>query len=98
MAGEIELDASLAKGARVHAKTYSGQVKLRLPDDASARFDVQSFSGGIDSDFSSRFSDDGGGDWRHGPGRRLSFVVGEGDARISVESFSGGVKIERDGP
>jgi DUF4097 and DUF4098 domain-containing protein YvlB len=98
MAGEIELDASLAKGARVHAKTYSGQVKLRLPDDASARFDVQSFSGGIDSDFSSRFSDDGGGAWRHGPGRRLSFVVGEGDARISVESFSGGVKIERDGP
>ena len=100
MAGQIELDASLTKRARVEAKTYSGQVKLRLPEDTSARFDVQSFSGGIDSDFESRFADSdesGRRGWRHGPGRRLSFVVGEGDARISIESFSGGVKIERGG-
>ncbi|MEN8158436.1 MAG: DUF4097 family beta strand repeat-containing protein [Myxococcota bacterium] len=95
MAGAIELDSSLAEGARVEAKTYSGQVRLRLPEDTSARFDVQSFSGGLDSDFASRFSDEeNGGGWRHGPGRRLSFVVGDGDARISIESFSGGVKIE----
>ena len=99
MSGEIELDASLAQGARVEAKSYSGQVRLRLPDDTSARFDVQSFSGGLQSDFSSRLTDDenGHGGWRHGPGRRLSFVIGDGDARISIESFSGGVKIERGG-
>jgi DUF4097 and DUF4098 domain-containing protein YvlB len=99
MAGEIELDSSLAEGARVEAKTYSGQVRLRLPEDTSARFDVQSFSGGLQSDFSSRLSDDddGRGGWPHGPGRRLSFVIGDGDARISIESFSGGVKIERGG-
>jgi DUF4097 and DUF4098 domain-containing protein YvlB len=100
MSGEIELDSSLAPGARVEAKTYSGQVRLRLPEQTSARFDVQSFSGGIQSDFSSQTfdveEDDGG--WRYGPGRRRSFVVGEGDARISIESFSGGVKIERRGP
>jgi DUF4097 and DUF4098 domain-containing protein YvlB len=97
MAGEIELDSSLAEGARVEAKTYSGQVRLRLPDDTSARFDVQSFSGGLDSDFSSRLTDDENGrsGWPHGPGRRLSFVIGDGDARVSIESFSGGVKIER---
>jgi DUF4097 and DUF4098 domain-containing protein YvlB len=98
MAGEIELDSSLAKGARVEAKTYSGQVRLRLPTDTSARFDVQSFSGGLQSDFASRLSDDENNrGWRHGPGRRLSFVIGDGDARISIESFSGGVKIERGG-
>jgi DUF4097 and DUF4098 domain-containing protein YvlB len=99
MAGEIELDSSLAEGARVEAKTYSGQVRLRLPEDTSARFDVQSFSGGLDSDFSSRLTDDENGrsGWPHGPGRRLSFVVGDGDARISIESFSGGVKIEKGG-
>jgi DUF4097 and DUF4098 domain-containing protein YvlB len=99
MAGEIELDSSLAKGARIQAKTYSGQVRLRLPEDTSARFDVQSFSGGLHSDFSSRLSDDENdhGGWHRGPGRRLSFVIGDGDARISIESFSGGVKIERGG-
>ena len=99
MSGEIELDASLAEGARVEAKSYSGQVRLRLPDDTSARFDVQSFNGGIQSDFPSQpfdVEDDQGG-WRHGPGRRRSFVIGDGDARISIESFSGGVKIEQGG-
>jgi hypothetical protein len=100
MAGAIELDSSLAKGARVDAKSFSGPVTLRLPEGTSARFDVQSYSGGIQSDFVSRLDgdDDGGGgsrSWGHGPGRPLSFVVGDGDARISIESFSGGVKVER---
>jgi len=97
MSGEIELDSSLAKGARVDAKSYSGQVRLRLPENTSARFEVQSFSGGVHSEFVSQLTDDqsGYGPWSFGPGRRLSFVVGDGDARISIESFSGGVRIER---
>jgi DUF4097 and DUF4098 domain-containing protein YvlB len=100
MAGEIELDSSLAKGARIDARSFSGAVKLRLPEGTSARFDVQSYSGGIESDFASRLDGDDEGShrrqgWGPGPGRPLSFVIGEGDARISIESFSGGVKIER---
>ena len=96
MAGEIELAASLAKGARVSARSFSGPVKLRLPGGTSARFDVQSFSGGIESEFSSRLTHDEPkrGFGPHHGGRPLSFVVGDGDARISIESFSGGVKIE----
>jgi hypothetical protein len=110
MAGEIELDSSLARNARVSARSFSGPVRLRLPEATSARFEVQSYSGGIQSDFASRLDDNGGDDededddggrnrrsWGHGPGRPLSFVVGDGDARISIESFSGGVKIEESG-
>lgn len=99
MAGAIELESSLAKGARVSARSFSGPVKLRLPESTSARFDVQSYSGGVKSDFPARLDgDDDGGDhhaFGHGPGRPFSFVVGDGDARISIESFSGGVEIER---
>jgi DUF4097 and DUF4098 domain-containing protein YvlB len=99
MSGEIELDSSLAKGARVEAKSYSGRVRLRLPENTSARFEVQSFSGGVHSEFVSPISDDesGHGPWHHGPSQRRSFVVGDGDARISIESFSGGVEIEESG-
>ena len=105
MAGGIELESSLAKGARVSARSFSGPVVLRLPGSTSARFDVQSWSGGLTSDFSSRITGDderghgpwGHGPWGHGAGRPLSFVVGDGDARISIESFSGGVKIEQSG-
>jgi DUF4097 and DUF4098 domain-containing protein YvlB len=95
MAGEIELESSLAENARVFARSYSGAVRLRLPRHTSARFDVQSFSGGVQSEFASRIEDDE--PRRHGPPGRLSFVVGDGDARISIESFSGGVKIEASG-
>lgn len=104
MAGEIELDGSLAKGARVDARSFSGAVRLRLPEDTSARFDVQSWSGGIHSDFTSRLTGDDGGEdrrrwgvgaWGHGPRQPLSFAIGGGDARISIESFSGGVRIEK---
>jgi len=76
---------------------------VRLPGNTSARFDVQSWSGGLESDFASRFTGDddhesrqwGHSPWGHGAGRPLSFVVGDGDARISIESFSGGVKVEK---
>ncbi len=100
MTGEIELDSSLAKGARVDAKSYSGSVRLRLPENTSARFDVQSFSGGVHSEFVSSLTDDesDSGPWHHGPGHRRSFVVGDGDAWIKIESFSGGVQIEEGGP
>ena len=100
MAGEIELTTSLAEGARISARSFSGPVKLSLPEGTSARFEVQSYSGGIESEFSSRLTGDESerGFGRRGPGGRpLSFVVGDGDARISIESFSGGVKIEEDG-
>lgn len=98
MSGEIELDSSLAKGARVEARSYSGAVRLRLPENTSARFDVQSFSGGIHSEFASTLTDDAStaGPWYHGPSHSRSFVVGDGDARIKIESFSGGVSIEED--
>jgi len=98
MAGDIEIEASLAPRARIYAKTFSGQVRLRLPEDTSARFDVETFSGGIHSEFVGRIGGDArGDDWSpHGPGQRIRFVVGEGDARIAIDSFSGGVRIERD--
>jgi hypothetical protein len=69
---------------------------LRLPE-APPPGSTQSYSGGI-----SRFLFPPR--WRRrrrpprlGPRPRAgrSFVVGDGDARISIESFSGGVKIER---
>ncbi len=88
MAGDIELEASLAEGAKVFGKTYSGSVRLRLPVDTSARFEVESLSGDLESEFAAPWSP------KRGQGRRS--VIGDGDARVAIESFSGGVRIERD--
>jgi hypothetical protein len=86
MAGDITLDASLAPGAKVYGKTYSGRVRLRLPADTSARFEIETFSGEVQSDFAAS--------WSPPQGQRRRSVVGEGDARVAIESFSGAVRIE----
>ena len=99
MAGSIDLEGSLAPGARIYSKTYSGDVRLRLPKDTSARFEIESFSGRIETEFVARL---GGRIRQHGwssggLGRRIDFVVADGDARIGIDSFSGAVRIEESG-
>ncbi len=33
---------------RCEAKSFSGSIEVELPSDASAHFDLQSFSGGVE--------------------------------------------------
>jgi hypothetical protein len=61
-------------------------VRLRLPADTSARFEIETFSGEVQSDFAAS--------WSPPQGQRRRSVVGEGDARVAIESFSGAVRIE----
>ncbi|MCP4037494.1 MAG: DUF4097 domain-containing protein [bacterium] len=89
LAGSIELVATLAPGARINCKTYSGSVSLEVPEKTSARFDVQSFSGRVENELDSSSVTS----WRGGPGQRLDFTAGEGDGRVTIESFSGRVEI-----
>ena len=89
MSGSIDLEAELAPGARIYGKSYSGSVTLTLPADTSARFDVQSFSGSIRNELGP-----GRGSNRRGsPGKRLDFESGEGDGRVTIDTFSGSVRI-----
>jgi len=64
-------------------------VVLRLPADVSATFDVSTFSGGIENGL-------GAGEIRKNPllpAKNLSFSSGSGDARVSIDAFSGHVRI-----
>jgi len=89
LAGSIELETALAPGARVNCKTYSGDITLEVPESTSARFDIQSFSGRIENDLGpSSISS-----WRGGPGQRLDFASGDGDGRVTIDTFSGSVEI-----
>lgn len=88
LSGSIELAAQLAEDARVHIKSFSGGIEIELPTDTSARFDVQSFSGGIRNELQTTRTSTSGRQGRH-----LEFTAGEGDGRVTIESFSGGVEI-----
>ncbi len=89
LAGSIDLDVALAPGARVKCKSYSGSISVSLPEDTSAEFDVQSFSGRIRNELGSRSVSS----WRGGPGQRLDFETGEGDGQVTIDTFSGRVRI-----
>ncbi len=87
VSGTIDASAAPAKGARLRAETMSGTVKLRVPAALSARLSATTFSGNIKSDFGSVKKAE------YGPGESLDARVGDGDARIETESFSGSIHI-----
>ncbi len=89
VSGDVELVAALGKHGRVQAQTMSGEVRTELPGDVSARIEAETFSGRIRSDFGPVKKPE------YGPGSSLDARVGDGDAQISVKSFSGNVDIRK---
>lgn len=90
VSGTIRFTGAPAETGVLDFESHSGSVYLVLPSDLSAEIEVDTFSGDIENLFgpaSSRKSE-------YGPGRELTFSVGSGDARISVNTFSGSVRME----
>jgi DUF4097 and DUF4098 domain-containing protein YvlB len=89
VSGTIEATTAPAKSARMHVETMSGDLHLRLPAALSARVQAETFSGGLRSDFGTVSKAE------FGPGSNLDARVGDGDARIELESFSGNVELRK---
>ncbi len=85
VSGDLEITASLSQDARLSAESMSGDVILTLPESVSARFEASTFSGDIDSDFGDSES--------RGRSNSLEFTVGDGSARVRLESFSADIEI-----
>jgi hypothetical protein len=92
VSGVIRARANFQPRGRFDFETISGTVELTVPSGMAADFEVQTFSGRIDSDF--------GPDPRRIdpplPSQELIFSTGAGGARITIESFSGMVKIRQE--
>jgi len=88
--GEITADfAQLGAEQRVDAEAVNGRIELLLPADASARINAETVNGSIDAD-------DFGLEPEKGfVGRDLSGEIGGGDARISLDTVNGSIKIRK---
>jgi DUF4097 and DUF4098 domain-containing protein YvlB len=95
VSGEVLYDGSFARDGRYDFKSHSGDVRLVMPADVSASLEARTFSGEIDSDFTMtlRPGSESGGHRN----RRMSFTLGEGGARITAETFSGTINLQRAG-
>lgn len=89
VSGMIDATAAPAKGARVRLETMSGPLRLHLPANLSARLTAETFSGNIRTDFGTVSKAE------FGPGSNLDARVGDGDARIETESFSGSIELRK---
>ncbi len=74
---------------RIDIKTFSGRIAVRVPENASGHVDVHTFSGHLDSDVPITL--------RSTSRRNLSAELGSGggDATLRVNTFSGGIRIQR---
>jgi DUF4097 and DUF4098 domain-containing protein YvlB len=90
VSGDANLSAALRPGGNIKAETLSGELRLRLPRETSARLHVETFSGDISGpDLHVKREE-------QGPGKSLDTTFGRGDGRIELESFSGDVRLQFD--
>ena len=89
VSGSIRFNGGLEKDGRLEVSSHSGSVLLRLPASVSADFDVSTFSG----DIKNELGPDARRTSRYTPGKELSFTTGSGSARVTVESFSGSIRL-----
>ena len=90
VSGDIDFSGSLDGKGTFDFETHNGDIQLQLPASVSAEFEVSTFSGDIQNDFGPT-----GTKRQFGPGRELSFSTGSGDARVTINTFSGDVRLVR---
>lgn len=91
VSGNMRYTGDISPNGALDLQSHSGNVELTLPGNVSADFEVQSFSGSIQSDFGGEVERTS----RYGPGRQLRFTTGRNGGRVSVQTFSGTVKLQR---
>jgi DUF4097 and DUF4098 domain-containing protein YvlB len=94
--GDVRFDGLVDATGRYDFTAHSGDVEMHVQKDASAQLTVSTWNGGITSDFPITLQP---GDHAigSGMGKRYTFSIGGGGARITAETFSGDVTIAANG-
>jgi len=79
----------LGAGQRVSADAVNGKIVLIIPADSSARVNAETVNGSIDAEDFELEAEKGF------VGRDLSGEIGSGDARISLDTVNGSIRISK---
>lgn len=94
VSGDLTYDGTLDPGGRYDFHSHSGTIELHVPSSAGGTVRVETYSGSIDSDFPMNIRP---GERIENRPKRMEFTFGNGGARITAETFSGDIMIQRAG-
>lgn len=92
VSGDVTFAGTIDPAGRYDLTAASGDVTLSIPTGTSALLSVQTFSSEVQSNIPLTLQP-GTSNSRIGP-RRLEFRLGNGGARIAIESFNGDITIQ----
>lgn len=88
--GSIQYRGAIRDGGRYSFASHNGGITMTIPEGTNASFSVTTHNGSIETDFPVQVRD-------LNSRRSLSFRLGDGGARIELESFGGSVHLRRPG-
>ena len=88
--GTVTYEGAIKSGGSYRFSTHNGDVDVTVPERVNATISVATFSGEFSSGFPLQLNET-----KHG--KRFNFTLGNGDARIELESFQGGIRLRRPG-
>ncbi len=93
--GDIAYEGSMSATGSYDFQAHSGDVRLDLPATVNASLQMQTYNGSITSRFPMTLQP--GESTNSKRGKKMNFTIGSGGARVTVETFSGDITIERAG-
>lgn len=87
--GEIVFQGGLKKGGRLTIETVNGGVDVDFVGDVSAKFEIDTFNGGIRNCFGPKAERTS----KYAPGWELEFTEGAGNGRVEISTMNGGVRL-----
>lgn len=87
--GEIVFHGELREDGRLNIETVNGDVDVDFVGDVSAKFEVDTFNGGIRNCFGPKAERTS----KYAPGWELEFTEGDGSGRVEISTMNGGVNI-----
>lgn len=92
--GSLSYDGTIESMGNYSFTTHSGLLTLAVPSNAGATVSLETYAGTVDSDFPVTL--ESGANRRQGESQ-FDFRIGDGKARIVLETFSGNINIKRGG-
>lgn len=85
--GLVDYDGAVHDGGRYFLAAHNGSIRMAIPEQTNARIDIETHNGRVESEFPVRIT--GSGD------REFSLTLGNGSARIELESYNGTIHLLR---